>query len=121
MTDQTNSSPQQIQINYVEFPTTDLGEAKRFYGGAFGWTFEDYGPEYVAFESGALSGGFAKTDAVEAGGALVILYADDLEAVQRAVIEHGGEITSEPFSFPGGRRFHFADPSGNELAIWTKE
>ncbi len=116
-----NSSRSQIHIDYVELPVLDFDEAKDFYGGAFGWTFEDYGPEYVAFETGHLSGGFARVDDISPGGALVILFAEDLEAVCEQVKASGGEIVQEIFSFPGGRRFHFTDPSGNELAVWSDQ
>lgn len=108
-----------IRIDYVELPIVDLEAAKRFYGGAFGWTFVDYGPEYVAFETGHLSGGFAKVDETSKGGPLVILFAHDLEGVRDRAVENGAEIAKEIFSFPGGRRFHFLDPSGNELAVWS--
>ncbi len=109
-----------MKIDYVELPATDLAAMKAFYGAAFAWTFEDWGPEYMAFSNSGLEGGFRRTDAPPPrGGALVILYAEDLEAAEKAVTEAGGEIT-ERHEFPGGRRFHFADPSGNELAVWTK-
>lgn len=114
-----SSTPPTISIDYVELPTLDLETAKTFYGNAFGWTFIDYGPQYVAFESGKLSGGFAKTESISKGGVLVILYTDNLEDTLHAVQTHGGKIIQEIFPFPGGRRFHFADPSGNELAIWS--
>ncbi|MGI9037816.1 MAG: VOC family protein, partial [Gemmatimonadota bacterium] len=90
--------------------------------GAFGWTFTDYGPEYRAFNDGAFDGGFRKAELrsrTETGAALIILYAEDLEAVEAAVREHGGEISEAIFAFPGGRRFHFLDPHGNELAVWS--
>jgi predicted enzyme related to lactoylglutathione lyase len=107
------------QIDYVEFQVTDIQTARRFYGDLFGWTFKDYGDSYTAFNHGAGTGGFTKVDAVSRGGTLVVLYADNLEAVQRSIIRAGGRIVREIFSFPGGRRFHFADPSGNELAVWS--
>lgn len=109
-----------MKIDYVELPATDLAAMKAFYGAAFGWTFEDWGPEYMAFSNAGLEGGFRKTDAAPPrGGALVILHADDLAVAEKAVADAGGEII-ERHEFPGGRRFHFADPSGNELAVWTK-
>ena len=117
--DSSNQSP--IRIDYIELSVLDFNEAKDFYGSAFGWTFEDYGQEYVAFETGHVSGGFSKVDEVSRGGALVILYAEDLEAIYEQVKESGGEIAQEIFSFPGGRRFHFTDPSGNELAVWSDQ
>ena len=109
-------------INYIELPTTDLDEAKRFYGSVFGWGFVDYGPTYVAITGAGIDGGFdllpeGRSPSVD--GALVILHSDDLEASQAAVADAGGAITVPAFDFPGGRRFHFVDPSGNELAVWT--
>ena len=111
--------PSEIQIDYVEFQVTDIGEAKRFYGELFGWTFEDYGDGYTSFNHGGGSGGFAKVDSVSRGGPLIVLYAEDLEATQRDIIRAGGSIVREIFAFPGGRRFHFTDPSGNELGVWS--
>jgi predicted enzyme related to lactoylglutathione lyase len=107
------------QIDYVEFPVTDIPATKAFYAGAFGWKFTDYGPEYVAFEAGNLGGGFALAPSAGAGGALVILYSSALEASQATVEANGGRISKPVFSFPGGRRFHFLDPNGNELAVWS--
>jgi predicted enzyme related to lactoylglutathione lyase len=107
------------QIDYVEFSTTDIEASKRFYGAVFGWTFQDFGPEYTSFADGRLTGGFAKTDAVQAGSPLVVLYAVDLAAAEAAVREHGGNIVKQTFEFPGGRRFHFQDPTGNVLAVWS--
>ena len=112
------------RINYVEFFASDLDATEAFYSQVFGWTFVDYGPEYRAFNDGALDGGFALGDGqsrTAEGGALVILYADDLEATRDRVQAHGGTVHQDIFSFPGGRRFHFLDPNGNELAVWTME
>lgn len=111
-------------INYIEIPVTDLERAKRFYGEAFGWTFNDYGDQYVGIRKpgGAPddeAGGLRPVESVMPGGVLVILYSEDLEASLDRVRQAGGRITQEPFSFPGGRRFQFADPDGNELAVWT--
>ena len=107
------------RIDYIEFSVTSVAEAKRFYGAAFGWTFEDYGPEYASFADGRLSGGFQTAATVRAGGPLVVIYAADLESQERRVQQAGGTIVRPIFSFPGGRRFHFTDPSGNELAVWS--
>jgi len=104
-------------VFYVEFPATDLGATKQFYQEAFGWTFEDYGPTYVAFEDGQLSGGFYRAEGIAACNPLVVLWADDLEASQLAVEQAGGAIIKPIFAFPGGRRFHFVDPNGNELSV----
>jgi predicted enzyme related to lactoylglutathione lyase len=105
-------------IDYIEFTAPDLTAIKKFYGAAFGWEFQDWGDEYVSFSDGRVDGGFARGES-KSGGPLVILYSTDLEAVQEKVRSAGGLITKDIFSFPGGRRFHFADPAGNELAIWS--
>ena len=107
------------RIDYIEFSVTSVLEAKRFYGEAFGWTFEDYGPEYASFADGRLSGGFQAAAKVRTGGPLVVIYAADLESQERRVKKAGGTIVRPIFSFPGGRRFHFTDPSGHELAVWS--
>jgi len=109
------------QINYIEFPVASVAEAKRFYGEAFGWTFRDYGPSYASFSDGHMDGGFNGEEPVRPGGGtpLVILYAEDLEAMEKKVIGAGAKIVRPTFSFPGGRRFHFADPDGHELAVWS--
>lgn len=112
-----------MKIDYVEFPATDFELVKSFYSAAFGWEFVDWGPDYVAFSNAGLEGGFRRVDksAAKAGstGALVILLAEDLEAAEKSVTNAGGKIL-ERHAFPGGRRFHFADPCGNELAVWMK-
>ncbi len=109
------------RIDYIEMNVRDLARSKAFYGGAFGWKLTDYGPGYCAFSDGRLEGGFT-TDGKPApgGGPLVILYADDLEGMQRRVESAGGKIVKAIFPFPGGRRFHFEDPDGYELAVWSK-
>jgi hypothetical protein len=105
------------KIDYVEFPAGDLPANKAFYAEAFGWSFTDYGPEYAAMSEG-LDGGFHADAADAVSKPLVILYAQDLEAMEARVRAAGGSIARPIFSFPGGRRFHFTDPSGNELAVW---
>ena len=107
------------QINYVEFKARDLEQVKQFYQNAFGWSFTDYGPAYTAFSNSGLEGGFAQSDEEIVNGALVILYHAKLEESQNNVEKSGGRITQEIYSFPGGRRFHFTDPAGNELAVWS--
>lgn len=109
------------RIDYIELSVTDIAAAKRFYGQAFGWQFTDYSDGYVGIKGEPHEmGGLAKVDAMPpSGGPLVIIYADDLDAALHSVTEAGGRIDTEPFGFPGGRRFHFADPSGNILAVWT--
>ena len=107
-------------IDYVEFTVRDMAEAKRFYTAAFGWLFTDYGPDYAGIQGHDRElGGLRRTDELRQGGPLVVLYSDDLEASLADGRLAGGRVVQEPFSFPGGRRFHFADPSGNELAVWS--
>lgn len=107
-------------IDYIEFTVTDVAEAKRFYAAAFGWTFNDYGPDYAGIQGdGREIGGLRKDAEVRAGGPLVVLYSEDLDASLSSVRAAGGRIIEEPFEFPGGRRFHFADPAGNELGVWA--
>lgn len=108
------------KIDYVEFPGGDLAAVKAFYGAAFGWRFVDYGPSYAAFEDAALDGGFDADPAEATKEPLVILYAHDVEAMEAKVKAAGGVVVKPIFSFPGGRRFHFRDPAGNELAVWSE-
>ncbi len=113
----------QEKIDYVELPARDLDANKAFFAGAFGWEFEDFGSDYTAFANQGLDGGFYKADlksVASNGSALVVFLSKDLEATQKKIIECGGSILREIFSFPGGQRFHFADPSGNEYAVWSK-
>ncbi len=112
-----------LKINYIEFPATDISAMKDFYAEVFGWEYTDYGPTYSSFAKAqaGLDGGFTTDAQVQPVGALVVFYAADLEAVHSAVKNAGGEIVQEIFTFPGGRRFHFKDPSGNELAIWSDQ
>jgi len=109
-----------LRIDYIEFPATDIAATKRFYGDVFGWAFEDYGPDYTSFKDGRLAGGFWKESTVTPRGVLVVLYAPDLEGTEAKVRTAGGSIVKPIFSFPGGRRFHFTDPNGNELAVWSE-
>jgi predicted enzyme related to lactoylglutathione lyase len=107
-------------IDYVELTVRDLEEAKRFYTAAFGWAFNDYGPEYAGIQGESRElGGLRQTRELRRGGPLVVLYSDDLESSLASVRAAGGRVVQEPYGFPGGRRFHFEDPSGNELAVWT--
>ncbi len=106
------------RIDYVEFNVASIAAAKQFYGDAFGWTFQDYGPDYCEFRDGRLTGGFAHGEAAP-GGALIVLFSDDLENSQAAIEAAGGSITQPIFDFPGGRRFHFRDRDGYELAVWS--
>ena len=108
-------------FNYIELPAMDLAAMKAFYGQAFGWTFMDWGEDYVSIHGAGVEGGFDRTKGRKPSdqGALVILYSDDLSISEQAVVEAGGLISVPVFEFPGGRRFHFRDPSGNDLAIWS--
>lgn len=107
-------------IDYIELTVRDLAIAKRFYSDAFGWKFNDYAPVYAGIQGEDREvGGLHQTDELRLGGPLVILFSDDLEQSLAAVRAAGGEILQEPYPFPGGRRFHFSDPSGNELAVWS--
>ncbi|MGE0241542.1 MAG: VOC family protein [Parvibaculaceae bacterium] len=108
------------QIDYVEFNVKDIARSRAFYGAAFDWTFKDYGPDYCEFGDGRLTGGFTTLAPPRPdGGPLVILYADDIEATLKRVEKAGGGIVKPIFTFPGGRRFHFTDPDGYELAVWS--
>lgn len=109
------------RIDYIEMGVADIARAKAFYGRAFGWTFTDYGPTYCEFADGRLKGGFTTGTPPRPGGPLVVLYGDDLADLQKQVEAAGGRIAKPIFEFPGGRRFHFVDPDGYELAIWSKQ
>ena len=114
-------SSQDRSIDYIEFPCTDTKRVKAFYTEVFGWSFVDYGPDYTSFEDGRLAGGFTKQAKVAGGsGPLVVFYAKDLAATEAKVEAAGGTIVQPTFSFPGGRRFHFADTEGNILAVWSQ-
>lgn len=116
-----NSMHTHHAIDYVEFTVRDLGAAKQFYAAAFGWTFNDYGSEYAGIRGAdGEVGGLRQAAELRPRGPLVVLYSNDLEASLSAVRSAGGTIVQEPFPFPGGRRFHFTDPSGNELAVWSE-
>jgi predicted enzyme related to lactoylglutathione lyase len=109
-------------IDYVELGVRDLAATKAFYEQAFGWRFNDYGPGYagIAAPDGDREvGGLNAESEPGRGGALVLLFSDDLDATLAAVTAAGGEVTDGPYEFPGGRRFHFTDPSGNELGAWA--
>lgn len=110
------------RIDYVEFASTDPAASRAFFEQAFGWTFVDYGPEYTAFDDGRLQGGFyrAQPGTASQGAPLLVLYADQLAPAQAAVEAAGGHIVKPVFSFPGGSRFQFLEPGGNELAVWSE-
>ena len=109
------------KLDYLEMAAGDTAEAKRFYGEAFGWTFQDYGPTYAAFGDAGLDGGFQADPAEVPAAPLVVIFTNDIEAMLAKVSAAGGAIVKPIFSFPGGRRFHFRDPSGNELAVFTED
>lgn len=111
------------KINYIEIPSTDIELTKKFFSAAFGWSFVDYGSEYVAIEDAGLDGGFFKSDQTsltDNGSVLVVLYSNNLEETLEKVVLEGGKIVQDIFHFPGGRRFHFCDLTGNEFAVWSK-
>jgi len=113
---------QHEKINYVELPARDMDAAKGFFSAVFDWSFVDYGPEYSAFANAGIDGGFFKSDlsvATENGSALIVFYSEGLEQTQANIEKAGGVIIKPVFSFPGGRRFHFADPNNNEYAVWS--
>src|SRR5947209_1949021 len=110
------------KIDYIEFQSPDPRAARAFFEKLLGWKFEDYGPDYTSFADGRIAGRFTRSDkrgTPESGGVLVVLYHPRLEEVRQRVVELGGRVVKDIFSFPGGRRFHFTEPSGNELAIWS--
>jgi len=110
------------KINYIELPARDIEATKDFFTTVFGWSFLDYGHEYAAFENAGIDGGFFKSNvsaSSENGSVLIVFYSRDLEQTQAKIERAGGPIVKPLFSFPGGRRFHFADPSGNEYAVWS--
>ncbi|AWB96352.1 glyoxalase [Agromyces badenianii] len=115
-----------LSIDYIEIPVTDMAAAQAFYGAAFGWQFTSYGAEYAGIRTtaeadGEEAGGLALAAEVTRGGPLVLLFSDDLDATVAAVTAAGGEVVNGPYEFPGGRRFHFTDPSGNELGVWATQ
>lgn len=112
------------KINYVEFPSADMDQTKSFFAKAFGWHFTDYGHEYTAFDGAGLDGGFFKSGQASKtadGAALIVFFSENLEESQKIIEEAGGTIVTPIFSFPGGRRLHFAEPMGNEFAIWSED
>ena len=111
------------KISYIEIPAKNIEATKAFFAEVFGWSFVDYGPDYCSFSAQGVDGGFYKSDLVvstEKGSPLIVLYSNLLEATQEQIEKAGGEIIRPIFSFPGGRRFHFSDPNGNEFAVWSE-
>ena len=114
--------PDENKVDYLEIPTLDVAASKSFFADMFGWNFTDYGDDYSSFEDGRITGGFFKSDqsvSCANGSVLIVFFANDLEVAVEQVKKHGGSIVREIFAFPGGKRFHFADPAGNEFAIWS--
>ncbi len=111
-----------VSIDYLEFLSSDFEASKAFFGNVFNWTFTSYGENYLAFHGAGIDGGFALSESkmTAEGGALVVFLSDDLAATEKNIRDHGGTISTPVFSFPGGSRFHFKDPTGNEFAVWKK-
>ena len=110
------------KINYVEFPAKDLQATRMFFTQVFGWSFQDFGPDYIAASGQGIDAGFYKADlssSTSNGAALIVFYSQAIEATQDKIIKAGGVIIKPIFAFPGGRRFHFTEPSGNEFAVWS--
>ena len=113
---------QHEMIDYVEYPASELALTKAFFTGVFAWQFTDFGPDYAAFNRNGIEGGFYRSEMAsdsDKGAALIIFYSSDLEQTQAKILHHGGTIKKDIFDFPGGRRFHFCCPSGNEFAVWS--
>lgn len=108
------------RVDYIEFPAKDISKTKEFYTRVFGWKFTDYGPEYTSFEDGRLTGGFTTDMKGQAGSTLVVIYSEKLDDTKAKVAAAGGIIVRDIYDFPGGKRFHFNDPNGNELAVWSE-
>jgi predicted enzyme related to lactoylglutathione lyase len=109
-------------IDYIEIPSRDVRKSRAFFEALAGWKFTDYGPDYCSFEDGRINGGFFTSDKVSSatsGAALPVLYSEHLEQQRDLAIKLGATITRDTFDFPGGRRFHFAEPGGSEFSIWS--
>ena len=115
---------QHEKINYIELPCKDFDATKSFFEQVFNWQFKDYGPEYIAFSNAGIEGGFYKSKlkvSTNSGSALIVFFSNDLDSTLSKLMEAGGSLIKPIFDFPGGRRFHFADPSGNEYAVWSDQ
>ena len=111
------------KIDYIEFASTDMERTKRFYSSVFGWSFKDWGPDYIDFTGAGVKGGFARSEAHEPQpkfAPMAVLYSTDLETTELAIVAAGGNIVVPTFVFPGGRRFHFSDGVGNVLGVWSQ-
>ena len=114
--------PEPNTIDYIEMPSRDLSATKRFFSGFLGWSFQDYGPDYIAFDDGRIAGGFFKADEIwstTAACPLVVFHLPELEMARADAVRLGAEITRDIFDFPGGRRFHFRAPGSGEFAAWS--
>src|SRR5690606_16904513 len=106
------------KIDYVEFPSTNRAASSAFFQAAFGWGIVSYGPDYDGLTDAGIDGGVDQA-AGKVAATMAIVRTDDLDAAERRVLAAGGVITQPQFDFPGGRRFHFREPGGNEMAVWT--
>lgn len=112
--------PAENRIDYVEIPVTDLARTRAFFSSLFGWSFQQWGDEYMSFNDGRLDGGFRlAAEPAPSTGVLVVFYSENLERDVDRVQQLGATISQPIFSFPGGRRFHFVDPVGTEYALWS--
>ncbi len=110
-------------INYIELPARDIAVAKQFFGEVFGWRFSDYGDDYASFSNAGIDGGFYRaelTATAATGSVLLVFYSAELAATRAKIESHGGTVVRPVYEFPGGRRFHFCDPNGNEYAVWSE-
>ena len=117
-------SHQHEKIDYVEYPACNLAETKAFFASVFSWQFTDYGPDYTAFDNQGIEGGFYQSQLQsnsDTGAALLVFYSENLTQTYKKIIANGGAIKTDIFDFPGGKRFHFTCPSGNEFAVWSEK
>lgn len=115
--------PQNNTVDYVEIPSRDVQATCAFFTDLFGWSWDDYGPDYQSFDDGHMTGGVYRSEkvaTVAAGGTLIVFYHTDLEHMHGRARDLGAQITRDIFEFPGGRRFHFLAPGGGEFAIWSE-
>lgn len=108
------------QIDYLEFPSANGVRTREFFTEAFGWRFTNYGPTYDGIDDAGIDAGI-DASASKSEAPLAVVRTSDLEAAERDVVAAGGVITRPAFDFPGGRRFHFREPGGNELAVWVEK
>ena len=123
MSDARPVAVRERRLDYVEFASRDPAASRRFFEQVFGWSFVDYGPDYTAFDDGRFHGGFFRADpqtAPPGSAPLLGICADDLALALGAVLAQGGQVVKPVFAFPGGSRFQFLEPGGNELAVWSE-